>query len=179
MFEVSSRRRLRPSLRSLGLSILVCVAALLLMVRLFSYPFAIPLIAIAIVASSVSWVRRRTIVSGLPPPYGQSRISVVNAKSSQRSALLLMVGILSATVVLFGTAAVLPPEVFFSIIFGLMIGLPLAEIVTFVGVSRIEGRSRSNVYSITDERGDDGEPELVKSVELIPKRDAPVDSTSP
>ena len=171
MLDVGSRRRLRPSLRSLGLSLLVCAAALVLMVRLFSYPFVVPLVSIAIVTSSVSWVRRRGIGSSLPPPYGKGRVSVVNAKSSQRSALLLMVGILSATVVLFGTAAVLPPEVFFSIVFGLMIGLPLAEIVAFVEVSRIEGRSRSRAYSVTDEKEDDGEPVLVKSVELIPKRD--------
>jgi hypothetical protein len=80
-----------------------------------------------------------------------------------------LVGILAATFGLFGIVLFLPPIDYFSVLFGLIVGLPLSEVASFVQVSLIENRAKSTAYAVVQEsRGSEG-PVLMKSAELVPR----------
>jgi len=160
-------------MRSLGLSILVCTAALYLAGLLFGlYDLYIPLAAILLTAIAVVWLRARGLRSGLPSPYGRGKVSKTDAKRAIRQGLLIILGAALSTLVLLGSVYLLPAAAFFAVVFGLMGGLPLNEIVFFVLVARYERVSGSRIFMVSEEREESGESAVVKTYEMRPRRSA-------
>lgn len=166
MLTSNERRRVRPSVKSLGLSVLVCPVALYFAFLLFGYYLYVPLGAALVVAAAAVWFRTRRLRAGLPEPYGKGKASTTDTKKAAREGLLtLLVGAL-ATVGLLGSVYVLPPPVFFTVVFGLAAGMPLNEIALFVLVTRLERTSGSRIFLITEEIEDDGKPALLRTFEM-------------
>ena len=164
-------------MKSLGMSAVVCPAALYLASLFFGYYyFYMPLAAVLIVAFAVVWFRTRGLRSGLPQPYGKGRASTTDAKKAVRQGLLIVLGGALATVGLLGSVYFLPPPVFFAVVFGLAAGLPLNEIAFFVLVTRLERKSESRIFVITEEAEEGGEAALVKTIEM---RHSPASKRSP
>jgi hypothetical protein len=170
LFSPAYRRRVRPSRRSLGLSVVVCASALFMAGSqvFFFYQFYMPILATASVCLVVSWFRVRGLRMALPEPYGAGRVSTIDAKSTVRSGLMIVLGGILALVVLLGSVYVLPPPVFFATVFGLIAGLPLTEVVLFLQVVLLEKRANGRIFSVSEESRRDGEPVLIKTVELVP-----------
>lgn len=121
------------------------------------------------VSLSVTGYRFRSLRSGMPKPYGLGKPSSIDAKSAARSGLLIVLGGIFCLVVVLGSVYFLPPVAFFALIFGLMAGLPLEELVFFALVTRIERASRTRIFSVTEETEQGGEEVLLKTVEMIPR----------
>lgn len=154
-------------MKSLGMSILVCPAALYVASLFFGYYyFYMPLAAVLVVALAAAWFRIRGLRSGLPEPYGRGKASTTDAKGAARVGLLIVLGGVLCTVVLLGSAYFLPPPVLFALVFGLAAGLPLNEIVFFILVTRYERISESRIFLVTEEVEDAGKSALVKTFEL-------------
>lgn len=170
MFGSDQRRRLRPTLKSLGLSLVVCPSALILGWSLFGYLFYAPLLASLAVALAVVWFRMRGLKSALPEPYGNGRVSKIDARTAVRSGVLIILAGVLSLVVFMGGFYLLPSEAFFLfvLVFGLMAGLPLSEIVFFALVTRLERKSKSRILAVTEETSENGKTVLVKTVELAP-----------
>jgi hypothetical protein len=151
------------------MSAVVCAGALLLAGRFFLGYFYAPLAATLAVSLSVTWFRFRGLKSGLPSPYGQGRATSIDAKKAARSGLLIVLGGVFLLVVVFGSVNFLPPIAFFALIFGLMAGLPLEELVFFGVVTRLEETSKTLIFSVTEETVRDGDTVLVKTVEMAPR----------
>jgi len=149
-------------------SAIVFACALLLASRFFPHDFYVPVTAALVVSLSVTWFRFRGLRSGLPSPYGRGRSSSVSARSAARSGILLMLGGVLSLVLVLGSVYFLPPVAFFGLVFGLMAGLPLEELVFFGLVTRLERASDTRIFSVTEEAGDEGDLVLVKTVEMVP-----------
>jgi hypothetical protein len=168
MFSSDQRRRLRPSLKSLGLSLVVCPSALYLGWQFFGNLFYAPLLAALAVALAPTWFRMRGLRSSLPEPYGNGRVSTIDASAAARSGLLIVLVGMISMVGLMGSVFILPPVVFFVLVFGLMAGLPLNEVVFFGLVTRLERKTHSRIFAVTEETSESGRTVLVKTVELTP-----------
>jgi hypothetical protein len=166
MLVSSEKRRARPSMKSLGLSVLVCLVALYFAFLVFGYYLYVPLGAAVIVAMAAVWVRNRSLRQGLPEPYGKGKVSTIDAKKATRQGILIMLVGAFATVGLLGSVYLLPPVVFFTVVFGLAAGLPLNEVVFFALVARLERTSESKIFLITEEVENKGEPALVKTYRM-------------
>jgi hypothetical protein len=166
MLGPGHRRRLRPSLKSLGLSLLVCPSALYIGWLFFGYYFYVPLLASLAVALALAWFRMRGVSASLPEPYGKGRTTTIDADAAARSGLLVVLAGILSSVGLMGTVFFLPADIFFVVVVGLMAGLPMNEIVFFALVARIERKCRSRIFSVTDETSQGGKDVLAKSVEL-------------
>lgn len=151
------------------MSAIVFPAALLVASRFFPSDIYVPLAGALIVSFSVTWFRFRGLRSGLPKPYGRGRRSSIDAKSSARSGLLIVLGGILCLVVVMGSVIFLPPVAFFALVFGLTAGLPLEELVFFALVARLERASRTRIFSVTEETEEGGEEVLVKTVEMVPR----------
>jgi len=168
MISSGERRRVRPSLKSLVLSAFVFPLALLVAERYFQLDLYIPVIAVLVVAASVTAFRYRGLSTKLPEPYGHGRISSIDAKSTARAGILIILGGVVCLFFLFGSVYILPPVAFFALVFGLAGGLPLEEIVFFTVVARLESASEMRIFTVTEETEKDGQTVLLKSVEMIP-----------
>lgn len=168
MLSPGQRKRLRPGLKSLGLSLVLCPCAVYLGWRFFGYELYLPLLGSLAVALSLAWFRMRGVSSSLPEPYGKGRMTTIDAEAAVRSGLLLVVGCTLAIVGLMGSVYFLPAFAFFAVVIGLTAGLPMSEIVVFVLLTRLERKSRSRIFSVIEETSRDGKDVLVKSVEMAP-----------
>ncbi len=154
-------------MKSLGLSIAVCSAALYLAALLFGYlDFYMPFAAVLVIALAALWLRARGLRSGLPEPYGKGKVSTTDTKRATRVGLLIALGGALSTVVLLASVFFLPPAVFIAVVFGIMAGLPLNEVVFFALVARYERISKSRIFLITEETEEGGKTALVKTFEL-------------
>lgn len=167
MLGSGERRRLRPSLKSLGLSLVVCPSVLYVGWLSF-YDFYVPLLASLAVAFVLAWFRMRGVSAALPEPYGRGRIVTIDANATARSGRLVVLAAVLSLVGLMGTVYILPPDIFFVVVIGLMAGLPMNEIIFFGLVTRTESKCRSRIFSVTDETSQGGKDVIVKSVELAP-----------
>jgi hypothetical protein len=156
----------RPSIKSLLLSLVVCVAALYFALFLFEGDFLFPLAASIGVAGALTWYRMRNLSQSLPSPYGNGKLSVLNAASSLRSGILIIVAGAALTLGLMATVYFLPPLVFFTLVFGLAGGLPLGEVVFFALVTRLELKSGRRIMAVTEEADENGKEAYVKTLEL-------------
>ena len=162
---------MRPSKKSLGVSVIVCLIGLSFAATLFGYYFYFPLAATVVVSLAAFLVRIRGIRSGLPEPYGRGKVSKIDVKGTGRSGFLLLLGGVLSTVGLLATVFFLPPVVFLALIFGFISGMPLSEVAYFILVARYEAISGSRIYLITEEAGQPGEAaSLVKSFEMRRRR---------
>lgn len=157
---------MRPSIKSLLFSSVVCFAALYFALFLFEGDFPFPLVASIIVAGTFTWYRMRNLRQALPSPYGKGKLSVLSAASSLRSGLLIIVAGAVLTFGLLGTVYFLPPLVFFTLVFGLAGGLPLGEVLFFTLVTRLELKSGRKIIAVMEEADEDGREAYVKTVEL-------------
>lgn len=117
-------------------------------------------------AAAAVWIRTRSLRAGLPEPYGKGKVSTIDAKKATRDGLLLALAGALATFGVLGSVYVLPPVVFFSLVFGLAAGLPMSEIVFFAVVARLEKASESRIFRVTEETEDEGKPALVKTLTM-------------
>jgi archaellum biogenesis protein FlaJ (TadC family) len=171
LFEPVYRKRLRPSVKSLCFSIgLLCVA---LLAAVFLVPFGgeiyFPILIAAFIALGISLFRVRGLRTGLPPPYGSGSVTRIDARRTARDGILLVVGMLVVMVGLFGSVLVVDPALFFfPVTFGLVIGLPLSQVAFFGIIASLESRENGRIYSVTEETTEEGEPVLLKSLQLKP-----------
>lgn len=161
------RRRARPSLKSIALSVLVLIGSIYAVTTVFLLAYIyVPIAAGGVIALAVFAYRGRILFERMPPPYGKGRTSKVDAKSALRSGILLtLLGGLSL-IVLMGSVFFLTPDLFFTLLFGVIIGLPLSEVFFFALTSIYERRSRARIYFFSEETGTEDEPLLLKGVEV-------------
>ncbi len=159
---------MRPGIKSLALSCVVFPSSLYLATQLPFDGFYEPLSAVLLVSAAVVWYRYWGVRKGLPEPYGRGRVTVIDAARAARSGWLIVLGGIVLIVGVMGSVFILPPVVFFSLVFGLMGGLPLSEVLFFLVVSRMERIGRGRIYSFAEEGEEDGVTVLRKTVELVP-----------
>ena len=169
MFPSGDRRRVRPSVRSIAVSAVVLAGSLTLASQVFQYYVYAPLLAAIGISLSVTWFRFRSLRSMMPEPYGGGKRSSIDAKKAARSGILIVLGGILTLVVVMGSVFVLPPVAFFALIFGIMAGLPLEELLFFGLVTRLEKKSETRIFSVTEETGEEESTVLVKTVEMIPR----------
>lgn len=167
MLISAGRRRVRPPLKSVGLSAVILPVAVYFAYLVFGDYVYVPIAAAVVAASAVVWVRFRGLRAGLPEPYGRGRDSVLDAKQAQRQALLLVLAGAAATIGVLGTVYVLPAVVFFVLVFGLAAGMPFSELLFFAAVRRLESASGSSIYQVSEEVEENGRPLLVKSLRMV------------
>ena len=163
------RRRARPSVKILVFSLAVFSAAVYVGWELLFNSLYEPLAAAAIVALLVTLFRFRGLRSGLPTPYGRGRVSIIDEKSAYRSGLLLVLGGFVSMVGLVASVAVIPPELYFVLLMGIIAGLPVSQAVFFALVAIVEARSRSKIFWVTEETTKHEKTVLVKTVEMVPR----------
>ena len=121
----------------------------------------------AALALSVYLFRSFTLKSGMPPPYGRGEVTKLDSRRSMRDGVLIVLGGAGSLFAVFATAYLFNPFlVFFPLVLGLMMGLPLSQVLYFLHVGRLEQITRSRIYSVTEESFEDGMPVLLKSIEL-------------
>ncbi len=169
--SVPGRKRARPSLPSVGLSLVIAVAALYLVVYLFEGSAYVPISVALLMAAGVYLYRSRRLRKRLPSPHGDALPETIGARHMARTGLLMVVGGLAFVVLPLASVFFLP-ILFFILYLALPLGISLAEVLQFAWISRIEAKAGAEVYSITEETELEGKPALVKTTVLIP-RDAP------
>ena len=165
-------RRVRPSVFSLGASLILSFLAAVTIVLyggqllLFVLPFALGTLAF------VFFIRVRSVRSQAPPPEGEGRTKLVDARQALVQGVALLVG---GAAVIFGPfvlVAYLPgPDVIASVL-GLVTGLALSQPAFYAWVSTLEKRTGSEIYSVTGLTEMNGKQVLVKTIEL--RRESPV-----
>ena len=171
MFRSGGKRRVRPSLKSLALSLVVCPAGLYLATFLPFDTFLEPLGATLIIALAVDWFRFRRVRQGLPQPYGKGLSTLFDSAAMARSGMLLIVGGIVLVVGVLGASLLvplIPPAVYFAMVFGLMAGFPLSEIVFFGGLWMLERSAKGKIFEIVEDAEEDGQRVLKKSLEIFP-----------
>lgn len=170
MLSSGKRKRVRPSPAGLALSTAVLAGALAYSAEVFHYYVYLPVAVGAAIALAVLGLRLRGLRSGLPEPYGKGSVSRIDAKAAARSGLLFAVLGIVAIVGVFGSVFFLPAIAFFSLVFGVTVGLPMEELLFFSLVSRIERASGTRIFRVTEEVGQGGEEILENSIVMIPVR---------
>ena len=171
MYETGYRKRIRPSLRSFSFSTAFFLAALCATIVLDPFGNAIyfPILIAALVASGVSMFRLSGLRSSLPPPYGKGKVTRIDSRRTARDGILILLGGVLSMMGLFASVLLVRPALFFfPATFGLMLGLPVSQVIFFGAVTRFENASGSKIFSITEETTEEGKEVLVKSIELRP-----------
>lgn len=150
---------------------MVCPSLLFLEWLFFGTLFYAPLLVSLAVGLAATLFRYRGLRSSLPEPYGGGKASTIDASKVERSGYLVILGGIFFMVVFIGSFYLFPSEyvAIFVLAFGLMAGLPLNEIVFFGLVARLEMKSRSRIFAVTEEASEGGKTVLVKTVELAPR----------
>ncbi len=167
MLQSGDRRMVKPSVRSVVFSLAVALIALVVARYYFPSDYYVPVASAIVVSLGVTWFMHRRLRPYLPAPYGEGKTSSMDAASTMRSGLLLIVGGIVCLIGVFGSVYLLPPPVYFSVIFGLMIGLPLAELFYFGLVNRLERSTMTKIYWVTEEKNEGDDLVLLKSVAMI------------
>jgi len=176
MFSSPGRKKARPSTANLVWSALVFAAAIFLAWTFFSVisprsfyvDVLFSLIGMGVIAALPSLYRLRGLKRGLPEPYGEGRVSIIDSKSASRAGYLLVIGGLLCIVLLFGSVFFIPVLDLFVIMFSLAGGLPLSQVVFFLMVFSIERAAGSRIFEVIDETTQDGASVLSKTFELSP-----------
>ncbi len=164
------RDRVRPSKKGLALSASTFGVALLLAFVLPFSSFFEPLAGIVIVGAVLTAFRWRNLRRSLPPPHGGGRVAVIDARRAARTGMLITFGAGAMIIGLFGIVYLLPPELYFVVLFGVMAGFPLSQILYFAILSTMEKAYGGRIYRITEEAEEGGETVLRKSLELTTRR---------
>lgn len=176
MFSSPGRKKARPSMVSLVWSALVFAATIPLAWTFFSDYVYIPLIGMAVLAALPSLYRLRGLKRGLPEPYGEGRVSIIDSKSASRTGYLIVGAGILCIVLLFGSVFFIPVFDFFVIMFSLTGGLPLSQVVFFLMVLSIERAAGSRIFEVIDDTTRDGASVLSKTFELSPDRRRPANA---
>jgi len=174
VFRSGGKRRVRPGIKSLALSCFVAPAGLYLSASLPFRTFLEPLSATLIIALAVSLYRFGRVRERLPQPYGLGKTSVYDPSAMARSGMLIILGGIVLVIGVIGSSLLvpllIPPDAYFSMVFGLMAGLPLSEIVFFGLMSAVERSAKGRVFEISEETEEDSETVLKKTLDIIPRR---------
>jgi hypothetical protein len=173
MFRTGGRRRIRPGIKSFALSCFVCPAGLYLSTFLPFDSFLEPLSATLVIALAVALFRFGRLRQGLPEPYGRGKTSVYDATAMARSGVLIIIGGAVLMVGVIGSSLLVPtfpPAAYFSMVFGLMAGLPLSEVLFFAEVSMVERSAKGRVFEVAEETEEGDSSVLRKSIEIVPRR---------
>lgn len=165
--SIPEGKKVVPSLKSLTLSLVVFSISTGLALYLFEYEFYMPLLVALAVACLLSYVRFRSLRSRLPEPYGKGLVTYSDSEQAQRMGLLLIAGGVLLIVVPIASLAFLPPLYFFSLIFGIVSGLPAVEILYFAGVSMMQRSYSSTFVSMTERTEKDGAEVVVRWLEVV------------
>jgi len=168
MFSPQRRKRLRPGLKSIGLSLVVCPVALAMGWLVYQGGFYAPLLVALVVGVGLTYARMRGMGSSLPEPYGRGRITTIDSNAAARSGMMIVFGGILLMFGVVGSVFILPPFEYFAMVLGLSAGLPMSEILVFATITRLERKSRGQIISITEEAVQDGRDVLLKSIELNP-----------
>jgi hypothetical protein len=163
-----SRKRVRPSYWSLLLSLAICGIALYYTFYLFEGYSFIPLLIVLAITVGITWYRYRGLRLQLPRPYGSAKAVLLGPHGATRQALLFILTVILLVALLVMSLYLLPPLIFFSLIFGLTAGLPLTEIVFFGLLVRLEMASNSQIFLVREESEEKGKEILTKTVILVP-----------
>jgi len=166
MFPTSPSSRLRPSLKSLSLSVIVVAVSsyvVLGLLGLAAYPSFVLALAIAVVTLLY---REAGLRSRLPEPFGRGEVSTLTAGDMRRTGILIVIGGILLVVVPVASVSFLPPLYFFTLIFGIVIGFPVSEVVYFARVAMVERRLGGVLRTYTAESDAGGEEMLIRSVRL-------------
>ncbi len=171
MFEPVYMRRARPSIASLAFSLAVCGAGLAFTVYagLFGALLYVPLAIAAVIGIAICAYRFGGLRASLPKPYGEGRVTRIDATATYRHGVLIMVGGVLALVAMFGSVYLVSPFIlFFPLVFGLMIGLPLSQALYYASVMRLEERAKGRIFVMTEEVTENDQAVLLKTAELRP-----------
>lgn len=164
-------KRARPSVRSLAFSLAVCLLGVYFTVTagLFGALLYVPLAVAVGVGLAVCAFRSRGLLLSLPSPYGRGKITRIDARSTYRDGILLMVGGVASVAGIFASVYFVSPFIlFFPLTFGLMIGLPLSQPLYYASVRYFEGISKSRIFVMTEEVTENDRTVLLKTAELRP-----------
>ena len=173
MFETAYRRRARPSIKSAVFSAALAAIAVLFAAwtGLFGLQLYAPAAVALLSAFAVLIFRVRGLRAALPKPYGLGKVTRIDSRRSARDGVLIVVGGFASLVGVFASAYFLNPFlVFFPLTFGLMIGLPLSQLLYLASVMRFEAMAGGKIYTVSEESTEDGAAVLLKSTELSPKK---------
>lgn len=132
----------------------------------FFYEVYMPIIAALIISSAVLCYRARGLKEAMPEPYGRGKASTLDAKATERLGILLAVGGGLSTVGLMASVFFLPPEIFFSVLFGVTAGLPLSQVFFFTFVTWYERKSRKKIFFVNEDASVGKDEVFVKTVEM-------------
>ena len=167
LFGEGNRKRARPSLPGLGLSLMILVVTVYLaLIRFFLYLAYIPLLIALGISLVVFLFRARNLNAWMPEPYGRGRASKVDSKSAMRLGVIFSLGGGLSIIGLMASVFFLPPELFLGLFFGVTAGLPLSQVLFFVLVAWYERRSGMRIFYLSAETSEGDETVLVKSIEL-------------
>jgi len=162
-------RRIRPSVRNLFFSLVFTAVALYLCaVYLGLFVAFSMLLGVLPIMSLVTYARVRGIGPGLPEPHGRGQISVVGTGQTYTQGVLILLALILALFVPFIALSFFPGAYVILGILVLMGCLSSSEILTFAWVSRLEWRTSSEIYLVTELDDENGKQVLVKSIELRP-----------
>lgn len=137
-----------------------------LAIFLFEYIFYLPLLVALAIMFAITFYRMRGLRVRLPKPYGSGMPVYVGPRQTARTGLLILLGGIVLIVLPLASVFFLPPIAFFTLVFGLISGLPLSEIAFFIAIVYLERLSRSSLFSLTEESERDGKTLLIKTVEM-------------
>ncbi|QQG49489.1 MAG: hypothetical protein HY247_04105 [archaeon] len=166
MIGGADRKRVRPSLKNFAYSGGVLLAAVYVSGFLPFDSVLEPLGAMLATGSAVGLFRYLRLRSRIPKPYGEGKITEIDAARAARSGLLMVAAGGAVMVALVGGSYFIPGAILFTIIFGLIGGLPLQELIFFLTVVALERRSVAKLYAVTQETEVAGRPLLRKTVEV-------------
>jgi hypothetical protein len=166
LFPTSSSRRVRPSLKSLILSMLVVGFAAYTVVSLLDGEAYLSLMLALVIALGILAYRNSSLQSRLPEPHGRGRPAYVGVAQMRRTGVLMVIGGILVVVIPIASVSFLPPLYFFTVIFGIIIGFPSSEVLFFLRVNQLETRLGGVLRSVTEESDAEGEQLLIKTVRI-------------
>ena len=169
MFPTGAKaKRARPSLLSLGFSVVVAGLVSYLVIYLFEGSSYVPLSVALATAAVVYLVRSRGLRRRLPAPHGRGLVETTGQREMARTGALMILGGVAVTVLPLATIFFVP-IVFFVLYLAFPLGLSLAEILQFAWIARIEARAGAEVISVTEPTEVDGKSAMIKTATLHPK----------
>jgi hypothetical protein len=123
-------------------------------------------LATVAVAAAVLVFRFLRLKPVLPEPFGKGQVRETRAEDAARSGMLLLLGAAAWIIGLMAGSFFIPGEVLFTIIFGLMAGLPMSNVLYSILILGIEVRVGGTLYSTNEEYEEDGESFLQRRISV-------------
>ena len=168
----TTKRKVRPSRASIGftaalsvLSVYVSILVLGETALFLTFPLA------AVVLPLITFLRVRPLKMGLPEPVGKGLESEIRSRKALGQGVLLLILGMAMLFVPIALLFYLPGALVLGVVLGVVTGLSLSDSTFSVWIARIEKRTNSEIFSVTELVEEDGRQLLVKSVEMLPRSD--------